>query len=34
MFGVIERKARGFEQLYRNDSQAREIGDLGDTTLS
>lgn len=34
MFGVIERKARGFEQLYRTDSQAREIEDLNDTTLS
>lgn len=34
MFGVIERKARGFEQLYRTDSQAREIEDLNDATLS
>lgn len=34
MFGVIERKSRGFEQLYRADSQLREIEDLGDGTLS
>lgn len=35
MFGIIERKARGFEQLYRVDGQAREIEDLsGDGTLS
>lgn len=34
MFGVIERKARGFEQLYRHDGLAREIEDLGDGVLS
>ena len=35
MFGIVERKARGFEQLYRVDGQAREIEDLsGDGTLS
>lgn len=35
MFGTVERKARGFEQLYRADGQAREIEDLtGDGTLS
>lgn len=34
MFGVIERKSRGFEQLYRADSQVREIEDLGDGTLT
>lgn len=34
MFGTLERKARGFEQLYRSDGQAREIEDLGDGTLT
>jgi hypothetical protein len=34
MFGVIERKSRSFDQLYRTDSQAREIEDLADGTLS
>jgi len=34
MFGTLERKARGFEQLYRTDGQAREIEDIGDDTLT
>lgn len=35
MFGTVERKSRGFEQLYRPDGQAREIEDLGgDGTLT
>ena len=35
MFGTVERKSRGFEQLYRVDGQAREIEDVGgDGTLS
>jgi len=34
MFGTVERKARGFEQLYRTDGQAREIEDIGDETLT
>lgn len=34
MFGTLERKARGFEQLYRPDGQAREIEDRGDGTLT
>ncbi|WP_287039665.1 hypothetical protein [Mycobacterium sp.] len=34
MFGTLERKARGFEQLYRSDGQAREIEDIGDDTLT
>lgn len=34
MFGTVERKARGFAQLYRMDGQAREIEDIGDETLS
>ncbi|PBA69198.1 methyltransferase type 11 [Mycobacterium avium] len=34
MFGTVERKARGFEQLYRMDGQAREIEDIGDETLT
>ncbi|AQA06941.1 methyltransferase type 11 (plasmid) [Mycobacterium sp. MS1601] len=34
MFQLAERKSRGFEQLYRTDSDAREIEDLGDGTLS
>ncbi|MBY0285584.1 MAG: methyltransferase domain-containing protein [Mycobacteriaceae bacterium] len=34
MFQLAERKSRGFEQLYRTDSEAREIEDLGDGTLS
>lgn len=34
MFGTVERKARGFAQLYRMDGQAREIEDIGDETLT
>ncbi|MFV8161115.1 methyltransferase domain-containing protein [Mycobacterium sp. 134] len=34
MFGTVERKSRGFEQLYRSDGQAREIEDIGEATLS
>lgn len=35
MFQLAERKSRGFEQLYRTDSEVREIEDLGgDGTLS
>ncbi|MUL61254.1 methyltransferase type 11 [Mycobacterium sp. CBMA 213] len=34
MFGILERKSRGFEQLYRNDGLAREIEDMGDVTLN
>ncbi|QFS94670.1 Methyltransferase domain protein (plasmid) [Mycobacterium sp. THAF192] len=35
MFGILERKSRAFEQLYRVDGLAREIEDLsGDGTLS
>ncbi len=34
MFGLAERKSRGFEQLYRTDLETREIEDLGDGTLS
>ncbi len=34
MFGTVERKARGFAQLYRMDGQAREIEDIGDDTLT
>lgn len=34
MFQLAERKSRGFEQLYRTDSEIREIEDLGDGTLS
>lgn len=34
MFGTVERKSRGFEQLYRVDGQAREIDDIGDETLT
>ena len=34
MFGTVERKARGFEQLYRMDGQAREIEDIGEETLT
>lgn len=35
MFGTVERKSRGFEQLYRVDGQAREIEDVGgDGTLT
>ncbi|GAT05415.1 hypothetical protein [Mycolicibacterium fortuitum] len=34
MFGTVERKARGFSQLYRMDGQAREIEDIGDETLT
>lgn len=34
MFQLAERKSRGFEQLYRSDSEVREIEDLGDGTLS
>ena len=35
MFQLAERKSRGFEQLYRADSEVREIEDLGgDGTLS
>lgn len=35
MFGILERKSRSFEQLYRVDGLAREIEDLsGDGTLS
>lgn len=34
MFGTVERKARGFEQLYRMDGLAREIEDIGDETLT
>lgn len=34
MFGLVERKSRGFEQLYRSDSLVREIEDFGDATLS
>lgn len=34
MFGLIERKARGFAQLARSDSDVREIDDLGPVVLS
>jgi N12 class adenine-specific DNA methylase/SAM-dependent methyltransferase len=34
MFGIIERKARGFAQLYRTGSDVREIEDLGPTVLT
>ncbi|KAA1250331.1 methyltransferase domain-containing protein [Mycobacterium simiae] len=35
MFQLAERKSRGFEQLYRTDSDVREIADLGgEGTLS
>lgn len=34
MFGTVERKARGFAQLYRMDGQAREIEDIGDIAIS
>lgn len=34
MFGTVERKARGFSQLYRMDGQAREIEDIGDDALT
>jgi N12 class adenine-specific DNA methylase len=34
MFGCVERKARGFVQLYRVDGQAREIEDIGEETLT
>lgn len=34
MFGLAERKSRGFEQLYRTDSDVREIEDISDGTLS
>lgn len=34
MFQLAERKSLGFEQLYRTDSEVREIEDLGDATLS
>lgn len=34
MFGTVERKARGFAQLYRMDGQAREIEDIGEDTLT
>lgn len=34
MFGTIERKARGFAQLYRMDGLAREIEDIGEVTLT
>lgn len=31
MFQLAERKSRGFEQLYRSDSEVREIEDVGGT---
>lgn len=34
MFGTVERKARGFAQLYRMDGRAREIEDIGEETLT
>lgn len=34
MYGIIERKARGFAQLYRTDSDVREIDDLGPAVLT
>jgi hypothetical protein len=34
MFGTVERKARGFAQLYRMDGQAREIEDIGGEALT
>ncbi|CAN3132146.1 DNA methylase [Mycobacterium sp. smrl_JER01] len=34
MFGTIERKARGFAQLYRMDGLAREIEDIGEVSLT
>lgn len=34
MFGLVERKSRGFEQLYLADNSVREIADIGEVTLN